>query len=258
MDNFFLLLMLASLVCFLIGIIRPSTFKFVLKNKAIRRYVLPITLFAIILFFILFGVTLESTSTQKVTSPSQEVSSENQTQEIQYEVISENTMGKVKYQTTLRIQKELSEDEIKRIFYKIKNENSNYERYFVSFLLPGMEKGSGSWAMASETDGSLEISIHGLTIAQKDKAIEKDYSNALGVWLDNVFGMVHQIILEENDYYLIIDFPEGVSTKIIVLQQDINKFIVPDSSAGDYYLIVDDVLEVWDNEGKIDTYKSLK
>ena len=59
MDNLFLLLAFASFLAFIVGLIKPSVFQKVLKNKATRKNLSIYFFGAMILFFILFGVTSE-------------------------------------------------------------------------------------------------------------------------------------------------------------------------------------------------------
>ena len=65
---------------------------------------------------------------------------------------------------------------------------------------------------------------------------------------------------EDEEFYLIQEFNDGSSYKqTIVLQSGSEiKFTVSDSPSEDFYIIVDNHLEVWDNEGKINRYEIIK
>lgn len=64
MDNLFLLLFLLSLVALLIGVIKPSVFSRFLKGGVTRKRIAKIFSSAVIIFFILFIVTTDTTLTE--------------------------------------------------------------------------------------------------------------------------------------------------------------------------------------------------
>mgnify|MGYP001591345051 FL=1 len=57
MENLFLLLFLASFVCLIIGLVKPTAFSRFFKDKANRKFVGLVFGISTVLFFILFGVT---------------------------------------------------------------------------------------------------------------------------------------------------------------------------------------------------------
>ena len=69
MDNLFLLLAFASFFAFIVGLIKPSAFQKVFKNKATRKNLSIFFFGAIILFFILFSVTSEFIQQISETNP---------------------------------------------------------------------------------------------------------------------------------------------------------------------------------------------
>jgi len=75
MNSIFLLLFLASLVCLVIGLIKPSAFKKFFKEKTNRKNVGLSFSTCLILFFILFGVTIPATPTTTQTVASTVTSS---------------------------------------------------------------------------------------------------------------------------------------------------------------------------------------
>jgi len=80
MDNLFLLLFFASLICLLIGLIKPTVFSRFSKNEMTRTKISLIFILSAIVFFIAFGLTTDSksdTSTKQESpkeQPSEEVS----------------------------------------------------------------------------------------------------------------------------------------------------------------------------------------
>lgn len=57
MENLFLLLFLASFVCLIVGLVKPTAFSRFFKDKANRKFVGLVFGISTVLFFILFGVT---------------------------------------------------------------------------------------------------------------------------------------------------------------------------------------------------------
>jgi outer membrane biosynthesis protein TonB len=63
MDNLFLILLLVSLVCLVVGLIKPSIFSRLLKGQSSRKKTSLIFSISSVLFFILFGIAANTDST---------------------------------------------------------------------------------------------------------------------------------------------------------------------------------------------------
>ena len=176
-----------------------------------------------------------------------------------YKVLNEEKMTRIKYSLDLEVSKEIEEKQIEKIFYDIKKNNPGYERYFVHFFLPGMKVESGAWATANY-ENSLDINISGLSAARAEELATQTFDDSIGVWKDNFIGVILHLVKEDEEFYLIQEFNDGSSYKqTIVLQSGSEiKFTVSDSPSEDFYIIVDNHLEVWDNEGKINRYEIIK
>lgn len=70
MINLFVLLFLISIICLVLGLVNPTVFNRVFKREVKRLEVLKFFSIAIIIFFILIGVSGTSTETKKKTIPS--------------------------------------------------------------------------------------------------------------------------------------------------------------------------------------------
>ncbi len=89
MDNLFLLLFLASLVCLIVGLVKPTAFSRFIKGEITRKKIALIFGIACFAFFILFGVTTDTdktkqtntnkTATEKVTQPKTETKTQEET-----------------------------------------------------------------------------------------------------------------------------------------------------------------------------------
>ena len=71
MDGLFLLLFLASIIALVVGLIKPSIFSRLLKGQATRKGAITIFGIAAIAFFILFGVTSDSSSPSQTANIAQ-------------------------------------------------------------------------------------------------------------------------------------------------------------------------------------------
>jgi hypothetical protein len=65
MEDLFLLLLLTSFICLIVGLIKPSAFNRLMKKELTRKNVGLIFGGAFIVFFVLFGITAEPTETEQ-------------------------------------------------------------------------------------------------------------------------------------------------------------------------------------------------
>ena len=69
MDNLFILLVFVSFIAFIVGLVRPSVFQKIFKDKATRKNLSIYFIGATIIFFILFGVFNKSIEQTPETNP---------------------------------------------------------------------------------------------------------------------------------------------------------------------------------------------
>ena len=85
------------------------------------------------------------------------------------------------------------------------------------------------------------------------------YPDSIGVWKRDFMNEVIHLKKTQSRYILIVNWDTYDFEKETI--QDTKKrlkFIVPDSRAGDSYIIDNGYLEIWDSEGKIDRYDIIK
>lgn len=93
-----------------------------------------------------------------------------------------------------------------------------------------------------------------LSCESKDK-----YPDSIGVWKRDFMNEVIQLKKTQSRYIFIANADYGEREREVIQDtKNTLKFIVPDSRAGDYYIIDNGYLEVWDSEGKIDRYDIIK
>lgn len=121
-----------------------------------------------------------------------------------------------------------------------------------------MEVGSGAWATANYDNG-LDINVMGLSASAAEEISSRSFDDSLGVWKDNFMGVVIHLININGEYFIRSEFDDGSHfDKPVIIVSGEFKFTVPDSSSGDFYIIIDNYLEVWDNDGRIDRYEIIK
>ncbi len=175
-----------------------------------------------------------------------------------YKVLNEEKTGNSKYSIDLEILSEIEESEIEEIFSNIKSRNPGYNLYFVHFYLPGMTVGSGAWATANYNNG-LDINIMGMSASAAENLSTRSFDDSIGVWKDNFMGSLIHLVNVDGNYFIRSEFEDGSHfDKAVTKNSGEVKVIVPDSSSGDFYIIIENYLEVWDNEGKIDRYDIIK
>lgn len=79
-----------------------------------------------------------------------------------YEIIKKEVVTSEKFSIDLRIDKKLSEEEIRKIAEEIKQKNPKFKRYFICYYLPDMEIDKGAWA-TSHIDPEISIQFLGAT-----------------------------------------------------------------------------------------------
>lgn len=180
------------------------------------------------------------------------------TQQHNYKILNEEKIGKQKYSIDIEVPNEIDESTIREIFDNIKKENSGYNLYFVSFYLPGMTIGSGTWANANYNNG-LKINTYGMTAPETEQLQSRVFEDSIGVWKDNLMGTLIHLIKNDENYIIRFEFNDGTHFDKSV-KHDIDKlsFEVLDSPSGDYYIVIGSYLEAWDSEGKIARYDIIK
>jgi len=137
------------------------------------------SLFFFILLFLACNQTPSTTTNQSEPIP-KKVSLPN------YQIIDKHFRKPFKASWDIRLDKQISEAEIKAIANHLKSSHPDYDNYFITYLLPDMEQGNGAWA-TSHFNPSLNINILGATSEEEErmKNIEIPEGKILGKWYDN-------------------------------------------------------------------------
>lgn len=186
-----------------------------------------------------------------------------------YSVLKTDQNDERKFLVSVRISEKLSDDKLKDIAQKVKdNINAVSDMGAISFLLPEMEEGNGAWAIV-EFNPEMQVRIIGQSISDERKVNSEidnitDYS---GLWSDN--GEQGDVIIRIRKDKLqgyVFEYISPSDPKPSELASPLKKITKNNKiefldleNKGDYMIIEDNGdLSCYDKDGFISTYKKLK
>lgn len=182
----------------------------------------------------------------------------NPVEEYNCKILDSETMKTLKKTIYIQIPEQLTEQQLTEIATFLRNENNQYERLFIFYLLPEMKIGSGAWA-TTHYNTSLEVNILGASETEEEEEMKSDLDvegEVIGKWYDNSPYMEHSIIIyKQNDVYKLKEtYKDGSINEKELEYIDLNgksKFIY-ENDHGEYLLIESDGrLGQYDKEGLI-------
>jgi hypothetical protein len=184
-------------------------------------------------------------------------SDSNPLEEYNCRILDSETMKTLKKTVYIQIPEQLSEQQLIEIATYLKNENTQYERLFIFYLLPEMQIGSGAWA-TTHYNKSLEINILGATKVEEESMKSEMEANGeiIGKWYDKSPYMEHSIVIYRQDdvYKLKETYKDGSINDKVLEFSDFNgksKFTY-ENEFGEYILIESDGrLGQYDKDGLI-------
>ena len=177
-------------------------------------------------------------------------------------IIKTETLKTIKKGFYIRVQEQLTEDQLREVAQQIKKDNNSYERLFIFYLLPDMEMGSGAWAI-SHFNPNLEIVIMGATKEQEEQLKNEitDSEDIIGKWFCGYAGLEHSIIFEKKEDKIIakLKFKDRSSMEEILIKKPNGRFDIKGNENGEYYILNSSGdLELWDTQGKFTTAKKIE
>lgn len=160
----------------------------------------------------------------------------------------------------VRLDKEISKTELKKIGLKIKEERPDFNKFWIFYYLTEHKIGNGAWAI-THFKPELEIEILGATEeASKEMNEKKVTGTILNIWIDNDAIMPNKIYLvNENDKLFIKTVyaknKYSDATEIIKEISEVKKSgqvrYNYENNHGEYYIVEkNENLGLYDNEGK--------
>lgn len=196
---------------------------------------------------------------KQTTSTSQSGAQNSQTDildGVDYQIIKDDTFLDYKRSVDVRVQKKISEEQLRTLALKLKAKNPNqFERTFICYYLPGMLVDSGAWA-TTHFNPELEVKVLGLT-GEEEKKLRKmpevKHPGSLGDWFleDDAFPGRISIYKEDGMYYMEKMYQDGNSSKDQLVEKDFKggrKFMKVKLSGpkNDYYVIKSNGdLQIW-------------
>ena len=186
---------------------------------------------------------------------------------VDYSIVDSDIRPGIKRGLDVRIDKKLSEDELRRLAFEIRDSDPNtYKRTFICYYLPDMKVGAGAWA-TTHFNPELEVRILGLTVQEEHSftaKVDDPSREFIGKWLDEQLYQGNRAVIFKEDGRVLLEntFGDGGTVRTELLEtasQRGRRFEnAGGSKAGDYYLITSSgTLEVWDNEGLISQARAI-
>lgn len=129
-------------------------------------------------------------------------SDDNQTKVAEFTVEDQEFNKPYKAVFEIRVQDRISEDSILSIASDLRNNYPGFQKYFISFWLPGMEIGSGAWATCHFTP-ELELNVTGLSKQDASSMASNlpKSEKVIGRWVWEILEGVILTIYESNGQY---------------------------------------------------------
>ncbi|MGX7831456.1 hypothetical protein [Acinetobacter baumannii] len=189
--------------------------------------------------------------------------SSTQSEKVEFNIRSEDNKRDIKRVVEVDLPKRIDENQIKLIAEEVKlNDKKEYERTFVVFFIPEMEK---AWATVS-FDPDYKLTMLGSSEKNHEALKAKDVTitgKKLGEWNAN-WGFEYKVIYEEKDGKVLRHqiFTDGEQKPEEIQVIDINgQKAYQDSTGkehGEYYIInKDGDLEFWSENGNYYTAKKI-
>ncbi len=158
----FSLALLASLVGGIIGLVAPSIYRFGRPERPSRKRIAAISLGLFIASFIGLAITVpEPTAEEKAAHVAAAAKAQAASPDAAVISTTEgHNIRRIKRSVTVRLSREISYSELVALGKSIRDQDSNYERVFIEYLLPGMRENAGAWAITHWTP-NLEAKILG-------------------------------------------------------------------------------------------------
>ncbi len=166
----------------------------------------------------------------------------------------------------VRIERPVPESEVRRIALRIKAaDKKRHPKTSITFLLPAMEVNKEAWARAVFRP-TLEVTIIGATVAEQEALMARkaQAESVLGQWLRTLpGGSTHTITITKRDdggFAATYAYPSGDNySKELVEVEPTRKYRKVDAQQGEFQVIDGDGnLELWDEQGRIETLPKVK
>lgn len=186
-----------------------------------------------------------------------------------YTILDPDVNSKRGFRVSVRISEKISDDQLKSIAQKVKEQiNAISDKGMMFFLLPEMVGNNGAWA-AVDFDPDMKVRLLGQSVSdeQKIKSQLSNITDYIGLWIDNQMqGEIIIRIRKDKKEGLVIENisptdpkPSEFATPIIKVTKN-GKTIFKDTEHPEQYFLLEKNgdLSVYDNYGFFTTYKKIK
>ena len=185
-----------------------------------------------------------------------------------YTVTNEESFGEEKLSLEIRLERRVSEEELKEIAMELKNARSEkYKRTFIGYHVAGMPTNTGYWA-TTHFNPDLEVRILGLSpdeVTDLSTKPEVENRDEIGRWLDDrpFLGKRVVIFRENGKLFMESTYDDGSSgiKELVESKSALGRRFqeLRKSTAGDHWILDSNGdLQLRDDEGLISTAKKIQ
>ncbi len=188
-------------------------------------------------------------------------------QGVNYTVIEKTNLGQVKGSISIRLEKKVSKDSLRKLALKLREiQPRKYDRLFITYYLPNMKPGFGAWA-STHFNPDLKVVILGLTIEEESVLINESKTplgEIIGEWIDEspYAGSKYALIKKNKKIIMVRKFADGSHSEIEMIQKNQSgriRFERKKKIHDDYFLIErDGSLGSYDDLGLISKMRIIK
>lgn len=177
-----------------------------------------------------------------------------------YKILSQDSLGTFKRVLNIELVKEVSKEELKKIAFYLKgNLKQKYERVYMFYTLPGMQKEVDMWATTHFEGDSCEINIP--KKARLTSVIPKE--SIIGQWQgDASVGGVKLTLYKKDGQFMLRsihrDGSSGEEKIIQRLESGKTRYDIVGNTFGEYYILeADGSLGLYSKEGKFADHRKI-
>ena len=180
-----------------------------------------------------------------------------------HRIMSDERLGTIKRMVEVRLEGVITVEELKTIARQIRQERD--QRTFILYYLPGMESGHGAWA-STHFNPDLDVVILGETVDEAAKRassnVPEEAREVAGAWV--ISGLVARridIYSTEDGWWIRVLHKGGSGSPVRATRTaagGLVAYVAEGATDGEHYRIRSDgSLEIWDQEGLIESARPL-
>ena len=179
-----------------------------------------------------------------------------------YSILEDKNKRDIKRRVIVLLDVKPSNKELKAIAFKIlKSDNTSYLRTFIGYYIKNTNQDYGYWA-TTNFNPTLEIIILGLTSKDENFLLKNNNPNReiLGAYISAILARKLTFFLKDKVMFMELYYCDGsndIKEMKYVKTNSNFKIEEIDNSYGEYFILTDGELQLWDTKGKLYTTKRI-